>query len=108
MATLIVKTDVTEYNRSTSNNTKERVEMSSSVSPYIDIVEVGVSASGKTKIWHVVNKRSADDIPGIIKWHGGWRKYVYYSTEAFYDWQCLRQIADFIEDQTTIHRESSR
>lgn len=105
---MIVFTEVICYDRSTSIKTKERVEMSSSVSPYIDIVEVGVSASGKTKIWHVVNKRSADDIPGIIKWHGGWRKYVYYSTEAFYDWQCLRQIADFIEDQTTIHRESQR
>jgi hypothetical protein len=75
------------------------------VSPYIDIVEVGTSPSGKTKIWHVVNKRDpANDVPGVIKWHGGWRKYVYYSGEAFYDWQCLRQIANFIEDATNIHK----
>lgn len=79
--------------------------MSSELSPYIDIVEVGTSPSGKTKIWEVRNKRDPEnDIPGIIKWNGGWRKYVYYSGEAFYDWQCLRQIANFIEDQTTIQR----
>ncbi len=76
-------------------------------SPYIDIIEVGKSPSGKTKIFHVVNKRDPqNDVPGIIKWNGGWRKYVYYSGEAYYDWQCLRQIADFIEAQTLIHKES--
>jgi hypothetical protein len=79
--------------------------MASDKSPYIDIVEVGTSPTGKTKIWHVVNKRDPqNDIPGIIKWNGGWRKYVYYSGEAFYDWQCLRQIADFIEVETARHR----
>lgn len=83
--------------------------MTADLSPYIDIVEVGTSPSGKTKVWHVVNKRDPEnDVPGIIKWNGGWRKYVYYSGEAFYDWQCLRQIANFIEDQTTIHKEAKK
>lgn len=76
----------------------------SSVSPFIDIVDMGASESGKTRVWYVVNKRSPDDVPGIIKWHGGWRKYVYHSGPAFYDWQCLRQIADFIEQATKDHR----
>lgn len=77
------------------------------VSPYIDIVEVGKSASGLTKVFEVRNKRDPEnDIPGIIKWNGGWRKYVYYSGEAYYDSQCLRQIADFCDDQTLIHKES--
>jgi hypothetical protein len=74
-------------------------------SPYIDIVEVGTSKSGITKIWHVVNKNNPDDIPGVIAWNGGWRKYVYYSGDAYYDWQCLRQIADFIEAKTRDHRK---
>jgi len=78
--------------------------MNDSVSPYIDIVEAGTSDSGKTKIWYVVNKRDPSDTPGIIKWNGGWRKYVYYSGEAYYDWACLRQIADFIEAATLEHK----
>lgn len=77
---------------------------SNTPSPYIEIVEIGLSPSGKTKIWKVVNKNNPDDVPGIIKWNGGWRKYVYYSVHAYYDWQCLRQIADFIEEQTKDHR----
>lgn len=85
------------------------LDMNSDVSPYIDIVEVGTSVSGLTKVFEVRNKRDPEhDIPGIIKWNGGWRKYVYHSGEAFYDAQCLRQIANFCEDQTTIHRESKR
>jgi hypothetical protein len=77
--------------------------MSDAVSPYIDIVEAGTSSTGKTKIWHVVNKTHDDDQPGIIRWHGAWRKYVYESGPAFYDAKCLRQIADFIERATQEH-----
>lgn len=77
--------------------------MSDDVSPYIDIIEVGASPSGKTKIFHVVNRRNPEDVPGIIKWHGPWRKYVYESGPAIYDWKCLRQIADFCEAATKEH-----
>jgi len=78
--------------------------MPDNVSPYIDIVHVGNSPSGKTKIFHVVNKRDPEhDVPGVIKWSGAWRKYVYHSDLAFYDAQCLRQIADFIESETNAH-----
>lgn len=79
--------------------------MNDTVSPYIDIIEVGTSPSGKTKVWHVVNKRDPEhDIPGVIKWSGAWRKYVYHSELAFYDSVCLRQIADFMSEQTVLHR----
>lgn len=76
-----------------------------SVSKYIEIVEMGTSDSGKTKVWHVRNKsrEGVDDVPGVIKWHGGWRKYVFHSDYAFYDWECLRMIADFIEAATKEH-----
>lgn len=82
--------------------------MSDNVSPYIEFKDMGLSASGKTRVWYVVNKNNPDDVPGIIKWNGGWRKYVYHSGPAYYDWQCLRQIADFIEDQTKIHKEKKK
>ena len=77
----------------------------SDVSKYIKIEFVRMSPSGKTKIWHVRNTQKADDVPGIIAWNGGWRKYVYYSYDAYYDWDCLRMIADFIETATKEHRK---
>lgn len=82
--------------------------MANDVSPYIEFRDMGFLRPGaKTRVWYVINKRNPDDIPGIIKWNGGWRKYVYYSGEAFYDWQCLRQIADFIEQKTKDHRSKN-
>lgn len=75
-------------------------------SPYIDIIHVGPSESGKTQIYHVVNKRNGlGDQPGIIKWNGGWRKYVYHSDEAYYDHQCLAQISEFLARATSEHKQ---
>lgn len=74
------------------------------VSEFIKFVEIGRSKSGLTKIWRVVNTNGRDDLTGIIRWHGAWRKYVYECDSSFYDWDCLRLIADFIEGQTVEHR----
>lgn len=71
----------------------------SAPSPYIRFDDMGTSPSGKTRIWYVVNTQNVDDVPGIIKWSGAWRKYVYHSGPAFYDAQCLRTIAEFIDAQ---------
>lgn len=72
-------------------------------SKYIEIRDMGLSESGKTRVWYVINKRHEDDIPGIIKWNGAWRKYVYHTTDAYYDWDCLRMIADFMHEKTKEH-----
>lgn len=74
-------------------------------SAYIDIVDMGASESGKTRVWYVINKRNGpDDTPGIIKWSGGWRKYVYHSGPAYYDHYCLAQIAQFLKQATDDHK----
>lgn len=78
------------------------IDAMSEVSKYIEIVLVGTSPSGKTKVWEVRNKKEDAEV-GIIRWAGNWRKYVYECGPTYYDWDCLRMIADFIEDQTKIH-----
>lgn len=81
--------------------------MSDNVSPYIEITQVGLSPTGKTKIWEVRNisqGTNAHDIPGFIKWRGAWRGYVYECEASFYDAKCLRQIADFIDAANKEHR----
>lgn len=76
------------------------------VSPYIDIVHMGPSSSGKTQVWYVINKGNGiEDTPGIIKWSGGWRKYVYHSGPAYYDTTCLKQISDFLLQATEDHKQ---
>lgn len=75
----------------------------SNVSKYIEIVEVGTSPSGKTKIWEVRNKNEDAEV-GIIRWAGNWRKYVYECGPSYYDWDCMRMIADFIENATLEHQ----
>lgn len=77
------------------------------VSEFIKFLPMGMSPSGKTRVWHVVNviRPETPDRIGIVKWHGAWRKYIYLSPpESFYDHDCLRMIADFIETATTDHR----
>lgn len=81
--------------------------MADNISPYIEIVQTCTSASGKTKIWEVRNisdDHHQDDAPGVIRWHGPWRGYVYECEASIYDAKCLRQIADFIDAANKEHR----
>lgn len=81
--------------------------MSDNISPYIEITQVGTSKSGLTKIFEVRNTSkgaNSDDVPGVIRWHGPWRGYVYECEASFYDAKCLRQIADFIDAVNKEHR----
>lgn len=58
---------------------------------------------GKTKRWWIYSKPDGD-ILGQVKWYGGWRKYVYYNnTVGYSDWDFMRMIADFCEEQTLKH-----
>lgn len=63
---------------------------------------IQTSESGKTDIWHVL---SQDHIRlGMITWHSHWRKYVFYpEDETLYDPKCLREIAEFMENETKMH-----
>jgi hypothetical protein len=67
---------------------------------------VGMSASGKTRLWEVRGTGGDDDLIGRINWHGPWRQYVFVSQFAIYNPDCLRQIADFTELITLNHRKS--
>lgn len=88
-----------------SNKTRQRMGHKP-VSEFIKFIPAGTSPSGKTKVWHVVNvvRPETPDQIGIVHWHGAWRKYVYESPpNSIYDWECLRLIADFIEQKTLEH-----
>lgn len=70
---------------------------------HIYIRELGVSKSGKTLIWGVVTENN--EILGQVKWFGRWRKYAFFpKSNTLYEQDCLRDIADFCEDRTKLHR----
>ena len=53
-----------------------------------------------TKQWHVYSKTeySAGHPLGIIYYRPGWRKYVFESSNAAYDINCLTEIMNFLKD----------
>jgi len=66
---------------------------------YMEIVEAGSSASGKTKIWHIKDKGSGEYL-GRIFWWARWSQYVMETDEGvIWAKSCLDYISDFIQQQ---------
>lgn len=76
------------------------------VKTFIEFIHAGASPSGKTQIWNVVNT-NFNEVIGTVHWSGAWRKYVYETPlGSYYDWECLRLLADFTEEKTLEHRKA--
>lgn len=57
-----------------------------------------------TKRWAVMSKDQGGRI-GCVSWHGPWRKYCFFPMPStVFEKVCLREIADFCENQTTQHQ----
>ena len=74
---------------------------------YIKFISDGTSTSGKTKVWRVTAKDDDSDFLGEVRWYGVWRCYGFFpfcgkifQTVPVFEKQCLRDIADFLEDET--------
>ena len=66
---------------------------------WIIIRWTGLSKSGKTSTFEVVNKDYQDIPLGVIRWNGGYRKYAFYPlNESYYEEDCLKNIAEFLEE----------
>jgi len=74
------------------------------MSKWIEFKHYPPKPNRKTATWMVINKDTRAVI-GCIGWDCGWRKYVfnpYHST--MYEEDCLRDIANFVENETKQHR----
>ena len=68
---------------------------------YIQFVDSGYSKSGKTRIWNVAIKEDSEDLIGQIRWFASWRCYAFYPYDkTVFEKTCLRDIANFCEEQT--------
>lgn len=71
---------------------------------WFEFEDAGPSMSGKTKNWRVVSKRARDEL-GLVSWYSAWRQYVFAPSEdTVFSPDCLRDIADFCEQQTREHK----
>lgn len=67
-------------------------------SQWIQIEFIGLSKSGKTKIFEVVSKNDEQTSLAIIKWHPTWRRYALFpKQDTFWEKGCLRFITKFLE-----------
>jgi len=67
-----------------------------------------MSESGKTQVWEVVNTDESL-LLGYVEWFGRWRKYIFRPLSmTVYEQDCLRDIAEFIELQTKMHRSAKK
>jgi hypothetical protein len=74
------------------------------VGTHIYFLNLGRKDGRKTSIFEVYS--NYDDHLGTIKWFTNWRKYVFSpNANTLYEETCMREISQFIEDQTTLQRE---
>lgn len=62
-----------------------------------------------TNIYEVLPKGAGLQLRlGVIKWFGRWRKYVFEPyAETVYEETCLREISQFIEEETKSQRKTA-
>jgi hypothetical protein len=49
------------------------------------------------------------NVIGVIKWSGGWRRYVFFPEgETYYDHECLFEIGQELQRMTEAHKAKGR
>jgi len=72
---------------------------------YIQFLDAGYSDTGKTKVWDVATIDDSEDLLGEIRFDAGWWKYKFCPfPKTEYEFVCLREIANFCEEQTKLWR----
>jgi hypothetical protein len=69
----------------------------------------GLSDSGKTKRWLVIEIAEPQAVLGTITWYSSWRCYAYSPKPdrvTVYEKYCLRDIANFCEQATVEHKRA--
>lgn len=75
---------------------------------FLEFKETGTSESGKTRVWQAVNIRTRE-MAGEIRYRYGCRGYVFFpSTDFFFDHNCLKQIAEFLDEVNAAKRKERK
>lgn len=72
---------------------------------WIEIKEIP-NPGRKTKAFAVHTIYGEKVLLGAIKWFSRWRKYCFFPEySTVYEWKCLRDISDFIEEETKKYKK---
>ena len=76
---------------------------------YIHNLGKMVGSSNKPRLTNIYEVVTKDNVKlGEIRWFPSWRKYCFYPwTDTVYEETCLRDISQFIEEETKSQRESA-
>lgn len=75
---------------------------------WISFIPLGKPENRKTEQWHVVSKERSIAL-GTIKWFGRFKQYSFEpNPNTVFEKICLRDIADFCEDQTNLYNEKKK
>ena len=91
----------------------ERISDSSfTLGTYIAFRNLGNRWGGKdhkTNEYEVTEKHNVRATLGYIRWFARWRKYAFSPiTNTVFEETCLREIAQFVEEETQAHRAKTR
>ena len=82
----------------------ERMDINWLRSAHLDFRDDGpVNKGAKTHVFSVFS-RANHSLLGYVKWFGNWRKYCFYPLNSLFDGHCLRQIAQFCDEASAIHK----
>ena len=76
---------------------------------WIAVRDLGIKKGQKTHIWQVITTDENQFILGTVKWFGRWRKYCFFPAlidALVFEEDCLRDIANFLVEQTAEHRRN--
>lgn len=73
----------------------------------MEIMRIEDSASGKTRQWLIYAEGGGQ--LGRVGWYAPWRCYAFFPRDrTIFERVCLREIANFCEEQTNAHRSALR
>lgn len=65
-------------------------------------------APRKTRVWDVLSKDGTENL-GYVSWAGNWRRYAFTPSKGtYFEQECLRDIAAFLEARTREWREGRK
>jgi len=71
---------------------------------WIKFVEVNLHDGRKTRVWAVLTTDGKANL-GAVSWYSSWRRYSFSpNPSTTFEWDCLRTIANFCEQQTKVYK----
>lgn len=78
----------------------ERIDNTWWQSKFLNIRDLGYIRVGAKTKHYSVTRRGNNALLGYIKWYSNWRQYCFFSLDCVFEQDCLRDIAQFVEEIT--------